>query len=67
MTTPEKCIGCKHTIIQLEAVHDGWCKYHIDIVVRCDCFPAHYKVGCVCAEIYCEKKLKREPQESEEK
>lgn len=55
MKVPDKCLDCDHTIIQMEEVHDGWCKYHLDCVVRCDCFPAHYKVGCVCADIYCKK------------
>ena len=54
-TLPEKCLDCEHTIIQLENVHKGWCKYQMETVVRCDCFPVHYKVGCVCAEQYCQK------------
>lgn len=56
MKIPDKCLDCSHTIIQLENVNDGWCKYHLDLVVRCDCFPAHYIVGCVCANMYCIKK-----------
>ena len=55
---PEKCLTCNHTIIQLENVHQGWCKYQIESVVRCDCGPEHYRVGCVSAEQYCERRLK---------
>ncbi len=65
MTIPDKCLDCNHTIIQFEEVHEGWCKYHLDTVVRCDCFPAHYKVGCACAEQYCKKKLQMESEVSE--
>ena len=39
-----------------ENVHKGWCRYQVEEVVRCDRFPAHYKVGCRCAEQYCDKK-----------
>ena len=53
---PEKCLDCEHTIVQLENVHQGWGEYRIESVVRCDCFPVHYKVGCVSAEMYCDKK-----------
>ena len=56
MKIPDKCLDCNHTIIQLENVHKGWCKYQLESVVRCDCFPVHYKVGCACAEQYCKKK-----------
>lgn len=52
---PEKCLDCNHTIIALEDVHLGWCKFQLESVVRCDCFPAHYRVGCTSAEVYCEK------------
>ena len=52
---PDKCLNCDHTIIQFENVHHGWCKFLVEPVVRCDCFPAHYKVGCVCANVYCVK------------
>lgn len=55
MKIPDKCLDCGHTIIQLENVHDGWGKFYLDTVVRCDCFPAHYIVGCVCANLYCRK------------
>lgn len=55
MNTPEKCINCEHAFVQFEQVHDGWGIYHLDYVVRCDCFPVHYIVGCSCAEMYCEK------------
>ena len=63
MSTPDKCTNCEHAIVQFEEVHDGWCKFHLDAVVRCDCFPARYIVGCTSAEVYCKKKLK----ESEDK
>ena len=53
---PDKCLDCEHTIIQLENVHQGWCKYQIESVVRCDCSPEQFRVGCVCAEMYCVKK-----------
>ena len=53
---PEKCLACDHTIVQFENVHKGWGKYQIESVVRCNCFPAHYIVGCVCAEVYCKNK-----------
>lgn len=52
---PEKCLDYNHTIIALENVHKGWCKYELESVVRCDCFPARYIVGCVCAEVHCQK------------
>lgn len=58
MTIPDKCQECNHTIIRLEEVHDGWCEYHLDTVIRCDCFPAQYIVGCVCANQYCKRKEK---------
>ena len=58
MKIPDKCKDCEHAIVQLEKVHDGWCKFHLDSVVRCNCFPAHYIVGCTSAEVYCKKKLK---------
>lgn len=53
---PNKCIGCKHAITELESVHQGWCKYQMEIVVRCDCSQLRYRVGCVCAEMYCKNK-----------
>ena len=60
MNTPDKCMDCEHTIIQFENVHKGWCKFEYEPVVRCDCSPVHYKVGCVCAEMYCRKKTEGE-------
>ena len=54
---PEKCLDCNHTIIQLENVHQGWLEFQMETVVRCDCGPVYYKVGCVCAEVYCKKKI----------
>ena len=56
MKIPDKCTNCDHASVQFEEVHDGWCNYHLDAVVRCDCSPVHYIVGCVCAEMYCKKK-----------
>ena len=56
MNIPEKCFTCNHTIMTFENVHKGWCRYQVEEVVRCDRFPAHYKVGCRCAEQYCDKK-----------
>ena len=56
MVIPDNCINCEHATVQMEEVHDGRCKFHLDSVVRCDRFPAKYKVGCVCAEVHCEKK-----------
>lgn len=56
MTIPDKCINCHHAVPAFENVHDGWGKYHLDTVIRCDCFPAMPIVGCVNAEVYCEKK-----------
>lgn len=53
---PDKCLDCDHTIIQLEDVNQGWGKYQLEPVIRCDCFPAQYIVGCTSAEVYCEKK-----------
>ena len=53
---PEKCLTCDHTIIQLEEVNQGWGKYQLETVIRCDCFPAQYIVGCTSAEVYCEKR-----------
>lgn len=63
MKMPDKCRNCPHTIVRFEEVHEGWCKYYIDWVVRCDCFPAHYIVGCVCAEVYCKNKQKAESED----
>ena len=60
MLIPNKCLDCEHTIVQLEDVHKGWCKYEMEPVVRCDCFPVHYKVGCASAEMYCEKEINQE-------
>ena len=57
---PDKCLNCNHTIIQLENVHQGWCKYQMESVVRCDCSPGHFRVGCVCAEMYCVKRREHE-------
>lgn len=57
MDIPEKCLTCNHTIIQFENVHKGWCKFEYECVVRCDAFPAHYKVGCVAANCHCVKEL----------
>lgn len=55
MNIPEKCFDCNHTIILFENVHKGWSRYQLENVVRCDCFPAHYIVGSVCAEVYCKR------------
>lgn len=54
--TPEKCLDCTHAVIAFESVHQGWCKYQMETVVRCDCNPVRYRVGCACAEMYCEKR-----------
>lgn len=59
---PDKCLSCEHTIIRLEDVHKGWCKFQMEPVVRCDLSPVKYRVGCVCAEIYCDRR-KGEPNE----
>lgn len=53
---PDKCLTCDHTIMQFEDVHKGWGKYEMETVVRCDCSPGKFRVGCVCAEVYCERK-----------
>lgn len=53
---PEKCLTCNHAIVNFENVHQGWCKFEYEPIVRCDCSPQQYPVGCVCAEIYCIKK-----------
>ena len=58
MKVPDKCLDCDHTIMRFEEVNEGFGKSHLDCVVRCDCFPVHYIVGCACAEIYCEKRKK---------
>ena len=55
---PEKCLDCNHSIVMFENVHQGMCKYRLEAVARCDCFPAHYRAGCVSAEVYCEKRIK---------
>ena len=52
---PDKCMKCIHGSVMFENVHQGWCNYQLEPVVRCDCSPQKYKVGCVCAEIYCVK------------
>ena len=56
MPVPDKCLECDHTIILLENVHQGWCKYHMETVIRCGRDPLQHRVGCVCAEMYCDKK-----------
>lgn len=50
---PDKCLDCSHAITTFEDVHKGWCKYELEYVIRCDCAPQKYVVGCVCAELYC--------------
>ena len=50
---PDKCLNCDHTIVQIEDVHQGWCKYQLETVIRCGCDPLHHRVGCVSAEMYC--------------
>lgn len=54
---PLKCQSCEHTLISLENVHQGWLKYEVECVVRCDLDPLHHRVGCVCADIYCDRKV----------
>lgn len=61
-TIPDKCTDCKHAVIAFESVHQGWGEYKMETVVRCDCFPVRYRVGCASAEVYCKKK-KKEVQE----
>lgn len=56
---PDKCTDCKHAVIAFESVHQGWCKYQMETVVRCDCYPVKYRVGCASAEVYCEKRRRR--------
>lgn len=56
---PEKCLNCEHTIINFENVHIGWCKYEYRTVVRCDCSPVKYIVGCRSAEVYCVRKKEK--------
>lgn len=56
MNVPDKCLTCNHTIIVLENVHKGWCRFQLESVVRCDCFPAHYIVGSVAANVHCNKR-----------
>lgn len=51
---PEKCLTCNHAVVRLENEHKGMCKFEMEAVVRCDL--SGYKVGCVCAEMYCDKK-----------
>lgn len=50
---PEKCINCPHTSVKMEQVHIGFCRYIFDVVTRCDL--SGYKVGCVAAEVYCDR------------
>lgn len=57
---PKKCETCNHTIMEIEKVHIGWCRYQYEVVVRCDCAPQHYIVGCCCAEQYCRNKRTNE-------
>ena len=53
--TPKKCLDCKHAIVRFENVHKGWCKFEYESVIRCDCDPCQFRVGCVCAEMNCRK------------
>lgn len=55
MDIPDKCTDCKHAIIAFENVHQGWCMYQLESVVRCDCNPVRYRVGCASADMYCKK------------
>lgn len=52
---PNKCVECKHAITAIESVHQGWCAYQMEIVVRCDCNPCRFHMGCACADMYCKK------------
>ena len=63
MGIPDKCINCKHAITSFESVHQGWGVYEMETVVRCDCFPVRYKVGCACAEVYCKNKKNKKEEE----
>lgn len=57
---PNKCIECKHANTALESVHQGWNVYQMEIVVRCDCNPCRFRVGCACADMYCKKGKKND-------
>lgn len=57
MMIPEKCMTCEHTEMLFEEVHKGWCKFELEEVVRCNL--SGYIVGCVCADVYCDKKEAR--------
>ena len=56
LKVPEKCLHCEHGIARFENVHKGMCKFQYETVIRCDRHPANYRVGCVCAEVYCERR-----------
>lgn len=55
MKIPNKCLNCNHTIMAFENVHKGFCRFELEEVIRCDCAPQQYPVGCVSAEVYCRK------------
>ena len=57
---PQKCLTCNHTLMKFENVNKGNCEFQYEEVVRCDCSPMKYPVGCVCADIYCERKEQEE-------
>jgi hypothetical protein len=50
---PEKCINCPHSSVKIEHVHMGFERYRFETVTRCDL--SGYKVGCVAAEVYCDR------------
>ena len=60
MTIPNKCLTCPNATVELENVHKGWLKYQLESVVRCECSPQRFRVGCVCAEVYCDRKGNKE-------
>lgn len=56
-TIPDKCLRCRYAVTSFEQVHDGYLKFHLDAVTRCDCSAARYIVGCPAAEAACRKGL----------
>lgn len=55
---PDKCVNCERAVAAFENVHKGFCKFEYEVVIRCNnkYNKLKYPVGCVSAEVYCDKK-----------
>lgn len=54
MEIPDKCMGCPHTVTRFErvCVKSSW---QIEYVTRCGLDPLRHKVGCVVADMHCDR------------